>query len=199
MKTFGRIDAADEAFRQELGQLITAEEGTAVVRQAMADSVWESGWRPNESIQQSGVSSANQWEDSMRAREVASAIRRSLLFNAINHREEAIPSAYETTFEWILTSSVARMCIEGYLLDYWEAWIRKVNFDEIHYQPPHVEETPEAMVQRYYSSPRKLLLLAGWYGNAEIPRRTSKETSLPMSRSKARLGTSSVSEALGVL
>lgn len=101
MEKLGRMDTtAAHVFHQELGDLTMVENGTAAARQKMAISSWESGWITDEIIQQSKVGSSNEG-DLARARQVASAIRRGLHYETINHREAAIPRTYETTFEWI--------------------------------------------------------------------------------------------------
>ncbi|KAH8777047.1 hypothetical protein F5882DRAFT_408405 [Hyaloscypha sp. PMI_1271] len=81
----------------------------------MALRSWKTGWLSDEIkqplqinisnedgyeiIQPFSVGFAN--EDSTKHWQVASAIRRSLYYETISYREDAIPCTYETTFEWI--------------------------------------------------------------------------------------------------
>ncbi|KAK0614525.1 hypothetical protein B0T14DRAFT_407896, partial [Immersiella caudata] len=89
-----------KVLKEELQSLGDGTHDTRNSRQAMVDNLWRSGWKPTDDITASGEPPF-----SALGRESDQAILDSLSYQAISHREEAIPKAHKSTFEWIFSSN----------------------------------------------------------------------------------------------
>jgi len=86
-------------FQEELKSLGNGTHDTRNNRQAMVDNLWRSSWKPTENLTTNGR------ELLPPGRESDQATLDSLSYKAISHREEAIPPAHKSTFEWIFTGN----------------------------------------------------------------------------------------------
>lgn len=90
-----------KSLKSELNTLATSKPvSTRTSRQAMIDDLWRSSWQPTDDVVQKG-------KPSVSSRQSASAVLDSLCYETLTHREEAIPQAHKSTFEWIFAKDAS--------------------------------------------------------------------------------------------